>query len=482
MIDLLNKTPKILVIGDLIVDQYFWGSCDRVSPEAPVQIVNVNHETSFLGGAGNVVNNLKSLGAQVDIISVVGNCDTSNELIQLLDDINIHTKYLIKQKNRLSSKKTRIVASQQQVVRYDHESNDEINLDSQNTVLETYNKIITNYDVVLLSDYGKGVLTNQLTQSVIATAKKYHKKVLVDPKGSKYLKYKDAFLLTPNKKEASLATKIDIEDDASLAKAILKLKSMCNLEISLITLSEQGIAIFDHELRSYPTVAKEVFDVTGAGDTVLASLGFALACGYKIDEAVEFANLAGGVVVGKIGGATATLDEIIEYESSLKKSSSEMHIKTIDEIASLCQGLRLKGKKIVFTNGCFDILHSGHISYLETAKKFGDILIIGLNSDRSVSFLKGKNRPINLQSDRAYILAALEAVDYVVIFDEDTPYELIKLIKPNTLVKGGDYNGKEVVGEDIADDLKLVEFLEGKSSTNIIERIKQLEQELESSS
>jgi D-beta-D-heptose 7-phosphate kinase/D-beta-D-heptose 1-phosphate adenosyltransferase len=248
---------------------------------------------------------------------------------------------------------------------------------------------------------------------------------------------------------------------------------MCNLDISLITLSEQGIAIYDEKLRTHPTIAKEVFDVTGAGDTVLASLGFAIACGYHIDEAVAFSNLAGGVVVGKIGSATATISEIIEYESSLNKSSSDKHIKTQIEIAKLSHELKLKGKKIVFTNGCFDLIHAGHISYLESAKNFGDILILGLNSDRSVTSLKGEGRPINSQEDRAYIMAALEVVDYVVIFDENTPYELIKLIEPHILVKGGDYRGEEVVGQDIVDELRLVDFVGGKSSTKTIEKIKQ---------
>ena len=473
MINLQNKSPKVLVIGDLIVDQYLWGSCQRISPEAPVQVIDVDRESTVLGGAGNVVNNLKKLGAQVDIMSVVGSCEISSELMKLLEDIKVHTKFLITQKNRISSKKTRIIASQQQVVRYDRESSDNIDAESQKTIIKTFNNIVNDYEVILLSDYGKGVLTNQLTQSLINTAKKYNKKVLVDPKGIDYLKYKGAFLLTPNKKEASIATKINILDDASLTDAIVKLKSMCNLDISLITLSEHGIAIYDGKLRTHPTAAKEVFDVTGAGDTVLASLGFAIACGYSIDESVAFSNLAGGVVVGKIGSATATINEIIEYESSLNKSSSDKHIKTRVEIAKLSQKLKLKGKKIVFTNGCFDLLHAGHISYLEQAKNFGDILILGLNSDRSVTSLKGMGRPINLQEDRAYILAALEVVDYVVTFDEDTPYELIKSIEPHILVKGGDYRGKEIVGEDIVDELRLVEFVDGKSSTKTIEKIKQ---------
>jgi D-beta-D-heptose 7-phosphate kinase / D-beta-D-heptose 1-phosphate adenosyltransferase len=473
MIDLQNKSPKVLVIGDLIVDKYLWGSCQRISPEAPVQVVNVHQDIEVLGGAGNVVNNLKMLGAKVDLISVVGSCDTSNELIKLLKGINVKTGYLVNQKNRKSSKKTRIIASHQQVLRYDYESSEKIDSNSQNLIIQTYKKIVNDYDIVLLSDYGKGVLTRKLTQYLINTAKEYDKKVLIDPKGSDYLKYKGAYLLTPNKVEASMASKINIDDDASLARAIKEIKLQCDLEFSLVTLSENGIAVYDNEMRIHPTIAKEVFDVTGAGDTVLASLGFAIACGHNIDDAIKFSNLAGGVVVGKIGSSAATLNEIMEYESKLNKSFSKTHIKTSNEIIRIIKELKLKDKKIVFTNGCFDLLHAGHISYLESAKKSGDILIVGLNSDRSVSSLKGSDRPINSEADRAYILSALEVVDYVVIFDEDTPYELIKSIQPDTLVKGGDYQGQDVVGQDIANELKIIKLVDGKSSSKIIEKIKQ---------
>ncbi len=471
MINLQAKSPKLLVIGDLMIDHYLWGACERVSPEAPVQVVNIDNESTLLGGAGNVINNLKALGANVDVIGIVGECEVSDELKGLLDDIEVDTKYLFIQQDRITSKKSRIIASQQQVVRYDRESTDEINNKSQIHILDTFTKIIANYELVLLSDYGKGILTNKLTQSLIHVANKYGKKVLIDPKGSDYSKYKGAYLLTPNIKEASEATKINIIDDTSLNQAIIQLKSQFDLDISLITLSDKGVAVYDDEFRIHPTFAREVFDVTGAGDTVLASLGFALACDLNIDEAIEFSNFAAGVVVGKIGSATATLNEIIEYESSLNKSFSEEHIKTLNEIIVLCTDLKAKGKRVVFTNGCFDLLHAGHVKYLETAKSFGDVLIIGLNSDRSVNALKGKGRPINVQMDRAYILAALEVVDYVVIFDEDTPYKLIKAIKPHTLVKGEDYEGKEVIGQDIADELKLVEFLDGKSSTQTIKKI-----------
>ncbi len=471
MIDFQGKSPKLLVIGDLMIDHYLWGSCERISPEAPVQVINIKSESAVLGGAGNVINNLNALGAQVDVISVIGGCEISDELKALLGNIKVDTRYLITQKDRITSKKSRIIASQQQVVRYDRESTDEISHESQKEILATFGNIILDYDAVLLSDYGKGVLTQELTASLIAIANENNKKVLVDPKGLDYSKYKGAYLLTPNKKEASEATQVNIKDDASLTQAIIQLKTECNLDVSLITLSEQGVAIYDD--NTHPTVAREVFDVTGAGDTVLASLGFALACEYGIDDAVEFSNLAAGVVVGKIGSATATLNEIIEYESSLNKSTSDEHIKTLSEITALSEELKARGKKIIFTNGCFDILHAGHVRYLETAKSYGDILILGLNSDRSVTALKGKGRPINLQMDRAYILAALEAVDYVVVFDEDTPYDLIKVVKPHVLVKGGDYEGKEVVGQDIADELKLVQFVDGKSTTRTIEKIQQ---------
>ncbi|MDB2517625.1 D-glycero-beta-D-manno-heptose-7-phosphate kinase [Amylibacter sp.] len=473
MINLQERSPKILVVGDLMIDHYLWGSCERVSPEAPVQVVNVKSESTMLGGAGNVIKNLKALGAQVDIISVIGCCEASDELKALLNKIQVDSKYLVIQEDRITSKKSRVIAAQQQVLRYDRESSHEISLKSQRLILESFKNIIDDYDSVLLSDYGKGVLTSNLTQSFISISNQSNKKVLVDPKGINYSKYRGAYLLTPNKREASEATQIAIKDNESLHKAITQLKTECDLEISLITLSEQGVAIYEDDLRIHPTVSREVFDVTGAGDTVLASLGFALSCDYQIDDAVKFANLAAGVVVGKIGSATATLKEIIEYESDLQKSSGNSHIKTPEEMAILASELKEIGKKIIFTNGCFDILHAGHVRYLETAKSYGDVLILGLNSDRSVSALKGKGRPINSQLDRAYIVAGLEVVDYVVIFDEDTPYKLIQAVMPHILVKGGDYNNEVVIGQDVVDEVKIVQFVEGKSTTKIIEKISQ---------
>ena len=469
--------PKVLVIGDLMIDHYLWGSANRISPEAPVQVVDIDNESTVLGGAGNVVNNLRALGCNVGVISAIGKDEAGSELKEMLNSIETKS-YLIEQSNRKTSKKSRIIASHSQVVRYDKESKEDITEESCHAIFEEFKFIVDDYDIVLLSDYGKGVLTSKLTLNLIEYANSKNKRVLVDPKGDDYSKYFGAYLLTPNKKEAQEATKINIKNNNSLLDALQSLKQTANLTIPLITLSEDGIAILDenNKIINKPTVAREVYDVTGAGDTVLASLGYCLAQNLDIGKSLEFANLAAGVVVGKLGSATASLEEIEEYKSSLHKSSIDSHIKTFNEIENTVARLKKQGKKIVFTNGCFDILHRGHVQYLDTAKSFGDVLILGLNSDASVSALKGPTRPINNEDDRAYILAALESVDYVVKFTDDTPYDLIKIVQPDTLVKGGDYEGKDVVGQDIAGQLKLVDFVDGKSTTKTIEKIQKAEE------
>ena len=310
-----------------------------------------------------------------------------------------------------------------------------------------------------------------MTKKIIAFSNIKNIPIFVDPKGNNYSKYSGATLITPNKKEAELAAGIKIKDDESLKKVGFNLKEKYDFKSVIITLSENGMAIFEDEMSKIPTVAKEVYDVTGAGDTVLSALGYAVAKGEDLKEAAKFANYAAGVVVGKVGSATATISEIEEYKKSLHQESSEDFIKDFESIKTLVDNMRQKGQSIVFTNGCFDILHLGHVKYLETAKKMGDILIVGVNSDNSVKRLKGDKRPINPQYDRAYLLAALECVDYVVIFDEDTPYELIKIVQPDILVKGGDYRYRNVVGSDIAKEVRFVDFVEGKSTTGIIEKI-----------
>ena len=466
-----KKRPHIAVIGDLMIDHYFWGSCERISPEAPVPIVNISKESSVLGGAGNVLTNLYSLGADVSIFSVIGDDSNAFEMERLIGELPLKDSYLIKEKSRHTTKKSRVISAGQQVIRYDDETKESITLSSQVKLLEEIQKRLFHFDMLLLSDYGKGVLTSNLTQDIISLAKGMNKRVLVDPKGSDYSKYRGATLLTPNRKEATVATGIEIVDHESLSQALTILKDSLSLDYSIITLSEDGIGVLDDEVKVIPTVAREVFDVTGAGDTVLASLALSLASGFNIVEACEFANKAAAVVVAKVGSATVTLNEIEEYEHSLNQGKSENKIKDFEQIQRVAKRLREQGRKIIFTNGCFDILHRGHATYLQKAKELGDILILGLNSDESIRRLKGKDRPINNLEDRAFLVGALESVDFVVPFEEDTPYELIKLVQPHILVKGADYRGKEVVGSDIADEVVLIDFVEGKSTTGLIEKI-----------
>ena len=342
---------------------------------------------------------------------------------------------------------------------------------SQDDLLENLQKNIFSYDIILLSDYGKGVLTPALTKKIISLAKTHHKPVLVDPKGTDYTKYKGATLLTPNKNEAALATGLTLDNRKSLEKAGFTLKNELSLLYSIITLSEEGIALFTDTMHVIPTVAREVYDVTGAGDTVLAALGVGLASGLTITEACKFANKAAAIVVAKVGSATATLNEIEEYEHSLNKGQAESKIKDFTQIERIAKRQKSQGRKVIFTNGCFDILHRGHATYLQQAKELGDLLVVGLNSDESIRRLKGDTRPINNLEDRAFLLAALESVDYVIPFSEDTPYQLIQHIIPDVLVKGADYKGKEVVGSDIAKEVKLIDFVAGKSTSAMIQKI-----------
>ena len=473
MFNLESKSPKILVIGDLLIDHYVWGSCERISPEAPVQVVDVKNESNRLGGACNVAHNLIALNAQVFVCGVVGNDDTGLWLGDKLESIGVDISYLFVDTSRPTTKKTRVIIANQQVLRIDRESKAPIDSSIQIDIMQRLHAVLDEVDCIIISDYGKGLLNDELTQFVITYAKKKSKFVLCDPKGKDYSKYRGATLLTPNKKEAELATDIIISNEESLIRAGMTLKNKCQLDISLITLSEDGIGIFANDaMERIPTRAKEVYDVTGAGDTVIAALGFALSSGCDILQACEFANAAAAVVVGKVGSAVATHNEILQYAHT-QPSNLQQHIESkIISKENLLKILKtLKQNKIVFTNGCFDILHIGHLNYLNHARDLGGLLIVGLNDDDSIKRLKGKERPINPLNNRALMLAGLECVDYVVSFSEDTPLELIKAIQPDVLVKGGDYHNKEVVGSEYAKEVILIDFVEGYSTSNIIDSI-----------
>ena len=475
---LFNRIGSIrcLVVGDLMLDEYLWGKAERISPEAPVQVVDVIREELRLGGAGNVVNNLAALGAQVAVCSVVGEDDNGAALLENFNRRGVSVDALFRDPARRTSRKTRVVASNQQIVRIDRETREALSAEMEARVCNWLSTHAAAFDVILLSDYLKGVLTPLVIETVTAAACPAAIPVLVDPKGTDFGRYHGATILTPNRKEAEAAAGIAIRDNTSLERAAGTIMEKAGLEYLLITRSEEGMSLFSRsgEAVHIPTVAREVFDVSGAGDTVLASLAVGVAAGLGMAEAACLANIAAGIAVGKLGTSTVSPAEIINAVA-LSHSDSDSKIKNLDVLTAVIAAEKARGKKVVFTNGCFDLLHAGHVKYLQKTRSLGDLLVLGLNSDASVRRLKGEKRPLIGEEERAHILAALDCIDYVVLFDEDTPLELITALKPHILAKGGDYAAEGVVGKDVVEAyggrVELVSFVDGKSTTNIIERI-----------
>ena len=470
------RDVKVLVIGDLMLDQYLWGKAERISPEAPVQVVEVMREDVRLGGAGNVINNLVDLGCGVAACSVIGGDENGVILQHAFTGKGVDVSGVFEDPMRTTSKKTRVVAANQQIVRIDRETKERISPPFEERMLEFVEDRGREFQVVLISDYAKGVLTPKVLAGIFAIARRLGVPVVVDPKGNDYARYRGATILTPNRKEAELAAGIAIVDNASLETAARLIMADVALAALLITRSEKGMSLFlrGGDAVHIPTVAREVYDVSGAGDTVLAVLGLALACGRDFADAARLANVAAGIAVGKVGTSTVAPVEIIA-EVSHGHRDSDTKIKNLDVLAAIIDAEKANGKKVVFTNGCFDLLHVGHVKYLQKARSFGDLLVLGLNSDASVRRLKGEKRPLIGEEERAHILAALDCVDYVVIFDEDTPLALIDTLKPAVLVKGGDYTPDGVVGKELVESIggrvELVEFVDGKSTTNIIDKI-----------
>lgn len=470
---------RCLVIGDLMLDEYLWGRADRISPEAPVQVVDVIREELRLGGAGNVVHNLSALGAQVSVCSVVGDDSNGRELLGQLCHHHIDTSAIFQDAGRRTSRKTRVVAAHQQIVRIDRESREALPEDVEQQLCDWIADHVREFSVIVLSDYNKGVLTPAVISSAVSSAAGAGVPVLVDPKGTDYTRYGGATLLTPNRKEAEAASGIAITDAVSLAQAAAAIMSAAGLQHLLITRSEEGMSLFSKAggVVNIPTVAREVFDVSGAGDTVLATLAVGIASGFSMAEAARLANVAAGIAVGKLGTSIVTPQEIIDAVS-LSHKDSNAKIKSIDVLIPMIAAERNRGKRIVFTNGCFDLLHVGHVKYLQKARSLGDLLVLGLNSDDSVRRLKGEKRPLIDQEERAHLLAALDCIDYVVVFDDDTPLELITALKPHVLAKGGDYSLDGVVGREFVESyggkVELITFVDGKSTTNIIERVLEL--------
>jgi D-beta-D-heptose 7-phosphate kinase/D-beta-D-heptose 1-phosphate adenosyltransferase len=467
---------RLLVIGDLMLDEYLWGKAERISPEAPVQVVEVTREDLRLGGAGNVINNLVALGCRVVACSVIGGDDNGTLLHHAFTGKGVDVSGVFQDPLRATTKKTRVVAANQQIVRIDRESKEDISAEFEERILGFINERASHFKAILISDYGKGVLTQKILDGIISVGRRMKVPVVVDPKGRDYGRYNGASILTPNRKEAEIAAGITILDEDSLMAAARKLIGDVDLDALLITRSEQGMSLFlrGGETVHIPTVAREVYDVTGAGDTVLAVLGLALACGRDYADAAQLANMAAGIAVAKVGTSTVSPGEIIDAVAHGHRDS-ETKIKNLDVMAAIVAAEKAKGKRVVFTNGCFDLLHAGHVKYLQRARSFGDLLVLGLNSDASVRRLKGDKRPLINEAERGHLLSALDCVDYVVIFQEDTPLKLIETLKPAILVKGGDYSPDKVVGKETVESyggrVELVEFVDGKSTTHIIEKI-----------
>ena len=459
----------VLVFGDIILDRYISGSVDRVSPEAPVPVLKPSGEEIRLGGAANVALNLSSLGSNATIIGVTGKDASSTQVIKLLQKNNI--KKALSKSDHPTISKLRILASQQQLIRIDNE--EEFSETDWQSSLSHYKKHISykKNKVLIISDYGKGTLKN--IPLIIREAKKSKKIVLVDPKGDDFSKYKSADIITPNLHEFERVVG-KINKESEITKKGKDLIKSLRLNSLLITRGSDGMTLLNKRnekiiREDFPTEARDVFDVSGAGDTVIASIAAGLAGGFTISESIRLANIAAGIVVGKSGTAAVKQSELVPY-----LGLSESFV-TSNEIKGYSQDLHEISKKIVFTNGCFDILHAGHVEYLAAAKELGDKLIVAINTDRSVRKLKGSSRPINTLAHRAKVLASLQCVDKVVFFDEETPIKLIKTIKPDVLVKGGDYKINEIVGyEEVVKSggkVMTIPLVKGISTTKIIQKM-----------
>jgi D-beta-D-heptose 7-phosphate kinase/D-beta-D-heptose 1-phosphate adenosyltransferase len=462
------KKSRILIIGEVMLDKYWHGSTSRISPEAPVPVVHVDSEENKVGGSGNVAMNCASLGAKTSIISFCGDDDNGYLVNQILKKAGVKT-YIKKIKHFTTITKLRILSKNQQLIRSDFEMPLKASL--QDNALKTFQNKIHSTDVVIISDYGKGLISN--LKHYISAAKAEKKIIIVDPKGTDFRKYKGSTILTPNMSEFEevVGSCKNLHEIELKAKKLIK---QLSLNALLITRSEKGMTLVEKGKKSFnvPALAKDVYDVTGAGDTVVSVLASCLGAGITFRDSVVIANIAASIVVGKVGTSTVSPKEIINTVPDNTYHINDTKRKIIKRIIDLKQS----GKKIVFTNGCFDILHPGHLSYLREAKNLGDILVIGLNSDTSVRRLKGTKRPINKQKDRSILLQSLSFVDYVIPFSEDTPKDLIEILSPDILVKGGDYKIKDIEGADHViknnGKVKILDFIHGYSSSNIIEKIK----------
>lgn len=470
--------PRIVVIGDLMVDRYVMGSVDRVSPEAPIPVLQVEGEENRLGGAGSVVCMLRALGAEVDLVSVVGDDERGAWLRTRLADLGVGTERVLTIVGRPTTQKTRMIAHDQQLLRIDREDTTPIAESLIDELVAGLQTVSAGADVVLVSDYGKGLLTPRLL-AALAELRSGGVEVILDPKKGRDVEaYRGMTALTPNRLETELATGVSPKS-ANWQEAADLLLERLDLELVVLTLDRDGIVLAHRggAISHFPTRPRGVYDVTGAGDMVLAMLGFARAGSLSWPEAIVAANVAAGIEVSRLGVVPVARAEVVEVLTS-DELSSEQKLTTLERfVAGPLRKARERGERVVFTNGCFDLLHVGHVKLLQFARAQGDLLVVGLNSDTSVRAIKGAGRPVIGQIERAHVLAALAAVDYVMVFEEQTPLALIEALVPEVLVKAEDYMDRPVVGRSVVEraggQVVLAPLVSGVSTTQVIDRFRE---------
>jgi D-beta-D-heptose 7-phosphate kinase / D-beta-D-heptose 1-phosphate adenosyltransferase len=470
------KTARVLCIGDVMLDHYVYGQVERVSPEAPIPVLWIERETKTLGGAGNVLRNLRALGAAASFISVVGNDEAGREIGRLIEAQDGAEAHVLVQPQRTTTVKTRYIAGNQQLLWADRESSIPLDPYIREDMLRLARELVADHSVVVISDYAKGVLTEGVALEIIRAARDADARVIVDPKGGDPIRYRGADLVKPNRRELAHATGMPVTTDDEIIAASRSLIERCGFNAVLASLGAEGSVLISADGAAHIQRAevREVFDVSGAGDTVVAVVAAALAVGVGLIDAARLGNVAASVVVGKIGTA-------VVFESELTAALNGRDLHAADKVVPRPHALDLvarwqrHGLKVGFTNGCFDLLHPGHVALLGQAKAACDRLVVGLNSDASTARLKGPRRPVQSETERAAVLASLAAVDLIVVFEEDTPMELIRDIRPQLLVKGDDYRLDEVVGADFVKhaggEVLLAKVVPGYSTTATIARL-----------
>lgn len=470
------KDVRLLCVGDVMLDCFVYGHVDRISPEAPIPVLRIEREAAMLGGAGNVVRNIVGLGAQVEFVSVVGSDTAGRDVTALVGELAGVEPHLLVERQRQTTMKRRYVAGSQQLLRADLETVAPVSDAIADDIIRLVEAAINDCGALVLSDYGKGVLTPRGIAAMIAAARRAGKPVIVDPKGVDFARYRGASLLTPNRRELSEATQLAADGDGGVEKAARHVIESCGVGGVVCTRGAEGMSLVaaKGEVHHLPAAAREVFDVSGAGDTVVATLSAGIAAGIPWPDAARLANVAAGIVVGKVGTAVAYATDIAR---ALQNDGSSADDKVVGrtEAIDMVARWRRQGLSVGFTNGCFDLLHPGHVSLMSQAKAACDRLVVGLNSDASVRRLKGKDRPVQSEAARAAVLSSLASVDLVVVFGEDTPLELIRALRPDVLVKGADYRLENVVGADLVHGwggrVLLAELSPGHSTTATIRKL-----------